>query len=346
MTAFLTEIQAIHHYLFIPERIPLAMAALLLAGVVGMVTGPLWGNANPFFWIVVNKALGTFGARLDRVQRKPGDLMIRGLLLSLVGLLLFYAAGRGAETLVRLVPLAGVTEIIALSLVLTAGTVWFALLKLFFAMKEKKTGDRTYYAIAVSTRTNLAAADDFTITRIGMGWAARMFDKGVVAPIIWFLIGGLPAAYIYAGLAALSWRFGRDGFTKGFGRIPLVLEKLMGFGPMLLSGALMAGAGLLTPTGGMTRAFAGLMRKEGAAPYEEGGLPVTAMANSLNVSLGGPVIDLDGSTIKRAWAGPKSATAQLGEGHLGRALYISLMAHLLFLAAMGASLLYAGRFFG
>lgn len=346
MNGFLAEIQALHHYLFIPERIPLAMAALLLAVVVGMVTGPLWGNASPFFWIVVNKMLGTLGAKLDRIQRKPNDLMIRGFIITIMGLILFYAVGRGAEWLAGAVPLAGVTEIIALSLVLTAGTVWFALLRLFFALRENKAGDRTYYAIAVSTRTNLAAADHFTITRIGMGWSARMFDKGVVAPIIWYLIGGLPAAYIYAGLAALGWRFGRDGFTKGFGRIPLVLERLMGFGPMLLSGMLMAGAGLLTPTGGMTRAFAGLLRKEGAAPYEEGGLPVTAMANALKVSLGGPVVDLDGSTIKRAWAGPESATAQLGEGHLGRALYISLMAHLLFLAAMGASLLYAGTLFG
>ncbi len=346
MTAFLSELQALHHYLFIPERIPLAMAALLLAALVGVVTGPLWGNASPLFWIVVNKVLGGFGAKLDRVQRKPGDLMIRGFVLTLIGLLIFYAAGRGATVLVQAFPLSGVTEIICLSLVLTAGSAWYALLKLFFALKEKKVGNKAYYAIATSTRTNLAAADNFTITRIGMGWSARIFDKGVVAPIIWFLIGGLPAAYIYAGLAALSWRFGRDGFTKGFGRIPLALEQLMGYGPMLLSGILMAGAGLLTPTGGMTRAFAGLLRKEGAAPYAEGGLPVTAMANSLNVSLGGPVIDLDGSTIKRTWAGPKSATAQLGEGHLGRALYISLMAHLLFLAAMGASLLYAGRFFG
>lgn len=346
MTAFLAEIQALHHYLFIPERIPLAMAALLLAVVVGMVTGPLWANGNPFFWIVVNKVLGAFGAKLDRVQRKPNDLMIRGFVLTLIGLLFFYAAGRGVAALAQALPLAGFTEIFWLSLVLSAGAVWFALLRLFFALRENKAGDKTYYAIAVSTRTNLAAADHFTITRIGMGWSARMFDKGVVAPILWFIIGGLPAAYIYAGLAALSWRFGRDGFTKGFGRIPLVLERLMGFGPTVLAGVLMAGAGLLTPTGGMTRAYLGLLRKKGAAPYDEGGLPVTAMANALNVSLGGPVVDLDGSTIKRAWVGPESATAQLGEGHLGRALYITLMAHLLFLAAMGASLLYAWTFFG
>lgn len=345
MTEFLSYLQNLHHLLLDPERIPLAMAALLLAAVAGVVTGPLWGNANPFFWAVTEATLGRLGVRLDRVQRQPGDLMMRGLVLTIIGLALFYGAGRGVTALVQAYPLGGFMEIVFLSLVLTAGTVWYSLLKLFFALKDKKIGKNAYYIIARSTQTDLSASDDYTITRVGMGWAARSFDKGMVAPIAWYLIGGLPAAYIYAGVAALSWCFGKDGFTKGFGRIPLVLEQLMGFGPMFLSAGLMAGAGLLTPTGGMTRAFIGLMRKEGRAPYAEGGLPVTAMANSLNISLGGPTVDLTGSAIKRGWAGPPGATAQLDAGHLRRALYMSLMAHLLFLAAMGASLFYAGRLF-
>ena len=345
MTEFLSSIQNLHHLLFDPARIPLAMAALLLAAVAGVVTGPLWANANPFFWALTEATLGRLGNRLDRVQRQPGDLMMRGLVTTMIGLALFYGAGRAVMLLVQAYPLGGFTEIAFLSLVLTAGTVWYSLLKLFFALRNKKVGKNAYYIIARSTQTDLSTSDDYTITRVGMGWAARSFDKGMVAPIAWYLIGGLPAAYIYAGLAALGWRFGKDGFTKGFGRIPLVLEQLMGFGPMFLSGVLMAGAGLLTPTGGMTRAFIGLMREKGRAPYAEGGLPVTALANSLNVSLGGPTVDLQGSAIKRQWAGPDEATAQLDAGHLRWALYMSLMAHLLFLAAMGASLFYAGRLF-
>lgn len=334
-----TELQVL---LFSPDRVPPAMAAVLLTAVAGMVTGPLSGNANPLFWALVDKTLGTAGGRLDRVQRKPGDLMFRGLILTIIAVVLFSMIGGGLEVFSLRFALGGFTEIILLSLALTSGAVWFALLQLFFAMKDKKISKNAYYTIARTARTDLSGSDSYTITRTGMAMAARSFDKGVVAPVLWYLIAGLPGAYIYTGLAALAWRFGRDGFTKGFGRVPLALEQLMGFVPGGLAGVLMAGAGLLTPTGGMVRAFAGLMRHEGKAPYAEGGVPVTAMANSLNVALGGPSVDIEGSALKRSWVGPDGATAQLDAGHLRRALYISLMAHLLFLAGLGASLLFAG----
>lgn len=322
------------------------MAALLFTSIVGIITGPLYANAMPYWWIITDKVLGGFGARLDRVQRKPADLAFRGFLLTVLALAAFYFIGKGVAELAWKYPLAGFTEVFCLSMVLTSGTVWFSLLRLYYALKDKKIVKNAYYTMATTTRSDLSLSDDYTITRVGMGLAARSFDKGVVAPVLWYLILGLPGAYIYTALAALAWRFGKDGFTKGFGKVPLALEQLMGMVPTALSGLLMTFAGLLTPTGGMTRALIGIMRAHNRTPYAEGGLPVTAMANSLKVGLGGPTTDLDGSAIPRIWTGPEGATAKLEPGHLRRAIYISLMAHLLFLAAMGSSLLYAGRIFG
>lgn len=334
----------LQHLLFDSDRIPLAMAAILLTVMVGMVTGPVFSNTSPFVWQVVSKVLGGFGVRLDRVQRNPNDLIMRGFFLTVMGLVLVYFMGRGAADLVKAYPLKGATEIVLLSLTMCAGSVWYALLRFFFVLKDKKKVlKNVYYTMAISTRTDLTAADNFTMTRVGMGLAARSFDKGIVAPVIWYLIGGLPLAYIYAGVAALAWRFGRDGFTRGFGRIPLILDELMGFVPSAFSGFLMAGAGALTPTAGLTRAIMGLMRPEGKTPYAEGGLVITAMANALKVAMGGPIVDLDGRSIQRTWAGPKGATAKLDAGHLRRALYITVMAHLLFLVSMGAILMLAPR---
>lgn len=332
---------ALQSLLFSPDRVPLAMAAILLVGMAGMVTGPLAGQAYPVLWHVVDRLFGAIGGRLDRVQRSPADLMLRGMMMTFLALLLFWIAGTGAQGLAVRFALGGWTEIILLSFCMSAGTIWFALLQLFFAMREKKSSKNAYYVLSRTTRTDFSGADDFTITRVGMALAARGFDRGVVAPVLWYLIGGLPLAFIYCGLAAMAWRFGRDGFTKGFGRVALALDQLMGFVPNILAGVLMAAAGLLTPTGGMTRAVVGLMKPERRIPYAEGGLPVSAMADSLHVALNGPSVDLDGRALKRNWAGPEGATARLDAGHLRRALYISLMAHLLFLAALGASLIFS-----
>lgn len=317
------------------------MLALVLAAVVGAVTGALRNNANPFFWNMTDGVFGSIGARLDRKERKAGDLIFRGFFLTILGIVFAWLLGNAAAKLARQNEFYGMTEMVLLSLVLTGGAVWHALLKLYRALKKKQVGKGAYYTIARSTRVDLSNADDFGITRAGMAYAARALDKGAAAPVFWYLLLGLPGAYIYAVLAAMAWRFGKDHFTKGFGKTPLALEQLMGFAPHILSGILMAAAGLFTPTGGMARAFAGLL-KAGRAPYAEGGLPVTAMAYSLGVSLGGPAVDLDGSTMKRAWVGPDGATAQLDAGHLRRALYICLMAYLLLIASLCGAMLWAG----
>lgn len=325
-----------------PDRLVPALFAVLVVIVVGAVSGPVTGSANPFFWFLFDKLFGGIGKRLENPRRRQKDLMFRGFLFMLLVVTLSWFAGVTLYDLLPLLPLSSVWSVAFLSSVLTAGTVWFMLLRLYYCLKEKKGGDGTYRALALSTRDNLSGRDDYAVTRTAMMFAARSFDKGLVTPVFWYLIAGLPGAFIYAALAALVWRYGRDGYTGGFGRIPLMLEKILGFIPHVLTGFLIACAGLFTPTGGLTRALLGQVFGKGRATYAEGGLPLTALAYALDVSLGGPVYDLEGHTVKRAWIGPKNATAQLSEGHIRRALYISLIAHMLFVLGLLALMIFAG----
>ncbi len=335
-----------HTQLTDPERIPVALMAMLVCAVGGMVTGPMHGNANPFYWVLMDGVFGKLGRRLDRTQRKPADLMTRGFMLMVAALFVSYFVGQSAAVLADQYPLYGVTQIVLLALTLTVGAPWFALLRVYGALdKGQKVSPGAYANIARTGRTDLSRSDDYGVTRVTMAMMARCFDKGLVAPLTLFLILGLPGAYIYASLAFFAWRFGKDGYSKGFGTVSMGLEKVLGWVPMTISGSLMAAAGLFTPTGGMTRAIKALMRP-GGAPYAEGGLPVTAMAHALDVSLGGPVMDLDGSAVARKWVGPEGATARLEAGHLRRALYISMMAHLLLVASLLGVMMWAARLGG
>ncbi|PZQ46564.1 MAG: adenosylcobinamide-phosphate synthase [Micavibrio aeruginosavorus] len=325
----------LHDLIMDPTRLPIAAAAIILVSVIGVLFGPLMGNANPVFWRAVDFLFGPLGSRLDKTERKAADLMTRGLIVTIIALVLGFMVGTAFQSLSAEYANYLVVDIVALSLVMSAGAGWHALIRLYKAMSTTGQVKGAFYTLAATTRSNLSIADEFTITRVGIGMGARLFDKGIVGPVLWYLIAGLPAAYIYATLAALSWRFGKEGFTKGFGASALSLEKLMGFVPNVFSGLLLALAGILTPTAGMTRSFIGLLRvTKGRAGYFQGGSPVTAMAYALKVSLGGATQDVDGSAIKRGWAGPDGATAKLDAKHLHRALYILVMAHLLFLGAV------------
>lgn len=338
----LETLQDLHGHLFAPDRLPLALGALGLAIVAGMVTGPLGGNAMPLYWRVIDALFGRIGGRLDKTGRPASDLMFRGFIITATGMAVSYLIGRMAAQAAWLWPAYHIVEIILLSLTFSAGAVWYALFRLHTALSTEGAAKGAFYVISRSTRTNLAANDEYTITRVGMGMGARAFDKALVAPILWYLIGGLEAAYLYAGLAALAWRFGKDGFTAGFGQVALALEKLLGFIPTAMAGILIALAGVFTPTGRTTSALKSLFSKQKAA-YFEGGLPVSAMAYALQVSLGGATQDLDGSAIRRRWAGPPGATAQLGPLHLHRGLYLIIIAHILLVAALLGAFVVSGH---
>lgn len=324
-----------------PDRLLIAVTAFLLVTLIGMVRGPLGGHATPFFWHILDIVFGRLGARMDKPNRPKGDLIFRGFLFTSFILVLSFAIGHGLSLLSAHYTTWSLIEIGALSILLTSGAVFAGVGRLYRALNDKDVTKGAYYTIARSTRTDFSNSDDFTITRMGMGMTLKLMDKGIVAPIIWYLIAGLTGAYIYAALAMLAWRFSREGHASGFGSACLELEKLMGFVPNILSGVLVAFAGLLTPTAGMTRSFLGLFARSSVARYGEGGLPVTAAAYALKVNLGGPTADIDGRTITRAWAGPRDATAQLEAKHLHRAVYISFMAHLLFLASLLSALFWA-----
>lgn len=316
------------------DRIPVILLALGLVTIVGMILGPLLGNANPLSWRLFDIIFGRFGERMDRAHRTYTDLSFRGLMLTILVIALAAAAGKACVVLLMNQQLLGATTIILLSIFLTAGSVWFILLKLYTTMETGKSAAGGYLAIARSARVNLAGADDYAPARAALGFAAVSFDKGLVAPSLWYMIGGFPMLCVYAALSFMVWRFGKKGFTKGFASVPLALEKLMGFIPSIIAALLITLAAAFTPTARVHRGVLSWLGQKDRAPYEQGGFPLSALAWSLNVSLGGASQDLSGSAIKGAWVGPKNATAKIDHTHIRRAIYISIIAHLLYVAAL------------
>jgi cobalamin biosynthesis protein CobD/CbiB len=156
-------------------------------------------------------------------------------------------------------------------------------------------------------------------------------------------VAGFPALTFYAALSAMVWRFGRKGETAGFAVIPLALEKIMGIVPSIISAVLLTVAASITPTAMMSRAMQGFNAHKNAASYAFGGLPLTVLTWALDISVGGPMTDLDGNVIKGQWVGPEKATAQLTSGHLHRAVYLVIIASILALAIILGLMVISGN---
>lgn len=329
----------LHTHIFDESRLPVAAAALVLTGVIGLVSGPLGHFAGPFYWRVIDTLFGKAGGKMNKPNRTFGDLALRGFILCAFVMAFSYLIGRSALYASAMWPDYRALECLFLLPLLAGGALWHSLFRVKQALESDHNIKGAFRTVAMTSRSDLLQNDDYTITRIGMGLAVRLFDKGMVAPLFWFLIGGLPAAYLYAGLAAFGWRFGKDGHGRGFAAIALALEKLMGFVPGLLSGLIVTLASLFTPTAQMSRALGGLK----AVPYFEGGWPLSAAAYGMNVTLGGATRDLDGTAIHRQWTGPKGSSAQLGASHIHRALYLAVLAHFIWLAALIGAIVVSGN---
>lgn len=317
-----------------PERLIYAAGALALTSVVGLAVGPVAGNANPLLWQGIDLIFGRAGNKLDRAGRPHADLVFRGFLMTFFAVLLALFLSQKAQTLTERTAYGPFLEILLLSMVLTSGSVWYGLIRLYKAMDKKKALKGAYYTLARSARLNLTKSDDFAMTRAAIGFSARSFDKGLIAPIIWYFILGLPAAFIYTALAALAWRFGRNGLNKGFGAVPVALEELLGFIPSLFSALIITLAGLFSPTAKLHKGIASWFGSKGRAFYAQGGMPLSALAWTLNIALGGPAQSIDGETMKLIWVGPAKATAKVEPGHLRRCIIISIVAHLLLLCIL------------
>lgn len=317
-----------------------AMVALIMVSLVGMMTGPAGGNANPFLWGFLDRICGRLVHKTYNIDRSVASLQFRGALLLSLYLLITGIVAAIAILIERRFEMAGLADPFLLSLTLSGGATWSALIKLHHCLgNSDHLSKGSYYQVAISTKTNLNSTDDHGIIRVGLGFLATSLDKGMVAPLFWYLIGGLPGAYIYCGIAAARWSLSKDGFAKGIGTLALKLEAVFGVVPQILSAILIAFAALLTPTSGMTRTFIGLIRGKGHAPYAEGGLPVTALAYAMNISIGGPVEDISGSVLKRSWVGPSNSTARLERVHLRHAVYLGIMAYVLVAAFMISGIL-------
>lgn len=332
-------IQQFHAELFDIERIPFAALALIISMAVGAVTGPFMARAVPVAWIVQDLLFGRIGVRLDRTRRTQADLMFRGFLFMVFVLALALLVIKASQAL----PYAGrwYVEVIALCGFLSSGALWHSVMTLYKALEQKeKPSKGAYFTLSRTTLRDLNSTDDYGLTRLALATLVRQFDKGAVSPVLWYIIGGLPAALIVSTLGFLSWRFGKDGFGKGFGMIMLALDKLTGFVPTMLSGILLNIAAINTPKAGLTRSLGGWSEQKRQSAYAEGGRPVTILAYALNISIGGAMRDIYGSSLQNSWVGPKKASAKTTHDHLRRGLYMVVLAHIMLLAMLGGAYIY------
>lgn len=154
-------------------------------------------------------------------------------------------------------------------------------------------------AVAMIVGRDVQGLDRQGVSAAALESLAESFNDGVVAPLFWFLIGGLAGLFAYKAVNTADSMIGhKEPPYRHYGWAAARTDDLMNLIPARIAGLLIALCGL--------RGLRVMFRDAGKHASPNAGWPEAAMAGALGVRLGGPAT-YDGAAYDRPTFGDGAA---------------------------------------
>ncbi|NMP23693.1 cobalamin biosynthesis protein CobD [Sulfobacillus sp. DSM 109850] len=236
---------------------------------------------------LMGRAIGAYDRRTNRDALGPGGLRIRGMLLA-IGIPLM----AGGATWILIWGLGRVWSPLALATAIwiTSTTVaWKGLgdagLEVYHALTQGLPTARRAVGQIVGRDTDHLSEKD--VIRAAVETLAENIVDGIVAPIVYAVVGGAALAIAYRAVNTLDSMVGyRDARYRDFGWASARLDDVMNFIPARLTVALLwVGMAILRLA--PRQAWRTMRRDARRHPSPNAGIPEAMMAGGLGVRLGG-----------------------------------------------------------
>jgi adenosylcobinamide-phosphate synthase len=160
-------------------------------------------------------------------------------------------------------------------------------------------------AVARIVGRDTGKLDEAGVSRAAIESLAENFSDGVVAPVFWAAIFGLPGLMAYKALNTADSMIGhRNERYRLFGRVAAKLDDAANYFPARFAGAMLVLAAML-PTGAgasFISAARTMLRDAGDHASPNAGVPEAAMAGALDIRLSGPRL-YEGVVVEESWIG-------------------------------------------
>jgi adenosylcobinamide-phosphate synthase len=298
----------------LPDRVLLlAVAFVVSAGFGGLIpVHRVLLLDRPGIW--VRSLLAHAERRLNRPQRAATTRRLRGVLLVVFAALLCLTLGNAVARLAEHLPAGMVVEILLLACVLPLYAPLARTRELLRALEGNQEEAARTLAIPLARR-DAGAWDQHTTLRIGIELLALHYTARIVAPALWYLTLGLPAALFVPLLATMA-----ALYSGVFSRAARGVDQAMQFLPARAAAILLALAALFTPGCRPLGAWRGIARGQGRTVSANEGVVLGAAAGALGLALGGARV-WRGETVNDHWIECGSARAQPGDLARMRRLY-------------------------
>jgi adenosylcobinamide-phosphate synthase len=264
------------------------LAALVLDRLVG---DPPWlWQRVPHPVVIFGKAIDAFEQRLNGKSFTPEGRRLNGVLTILVLLLLAAAVGAGLSHVAsRLGMLGAALEIVIVAVLLAQKSLGDHVLAVSDGLRTGGlAGGRQAVAMIVGRDPN--TLDQSGVCRAAIESLSENFADGVVAPVFWYAVAGLPGLLAYKMLNTADSMIGhKNERFIDFGWASARLDDLANWPAARLSAVLIAAASIMQlGVAAGRRSLSAALRDSGLHRSPNSGWPESAMAGALDLQLAGP----------------------------------------------------------
>lgn len=322
-----------------PHPLLVLAAAVLVEAGVGAAAARLPGLPRPESWL--RRAATELGRRLNRARRGERTLAVRGGIAVALLVLPTVAVAAYLQTRAATVTWGWALHLGVLLILLGAGRLYRRVRAVGRGLETGRP-DGARRALAALVGRDIRPADDFAVARAAIEAVADGFVRRSVAPIFWYLVGGLPGAALAwsaGGIAAILALPGPGGAR--FGRAAAQLDAFLAWIPDCIASLLIAFAALVAPGASPLGAARGAI---GRAPVSAAGARPRAratLAGAFGLSLGGPS-QIGDQSVPAPWIG--DGRARVGPLEVRQALLLLAAACLALSGFLAVPLVGLGRF--
>ena len=299
----------------------LLVAGLTLDAVFGDLPAVFHYLPHPV--VFAGRAVAFFDRKLNRETRSEASRRERGIITVVVLVGGAALLGLAIERLWRGSLLGAAIEVVLIAVLVAQRSLFDHVAAVAVALDTRGLASGRDAVRHIVGRDPMSL-DTHGVARAAIESLAENFSDGVVAPVFWYLLLGLPGLFAYKMANTLDSMIGhRTPRYRSFGWAAARLDDLMNALPALLSGLLLAAAALFTENSRPGHALAIMLRDGRKHHSPNAGWPESAMAGALGLALAGPRRYPEG-LVADPWLGDGSARA--GTSDIVRALQLYRLA--------------------
>ena len=317
----------------------LAAAALTCEALFGYPQALYRAIGHPVTWI------GALIRRLDGALNREGDSFLVRKLGGCLALVLLLAISGGVALGLQwaLTGWAGFVLLALLAASLPAQRSLYQHVADVAKSLETQGLEGGRRAVSMIVGRNTAVLDEAGVARAAIESLAENFSDGVVAPLFWTALGGLPGGVLYKAANTADSMIGhRTRRHEAFGWAAARFDDLINLPASRLTALFLLVAASLTPGLSAREGWRALWRDAGLHRSPNAGWPEAAMAGALGLKLAGPRV-YGTELTQDAFMGVGRAEATAADIRSALRLYsYALMVQALTLFAVAAGVIWRG----